>query len=110
MGISENLKLLRDRYDLTQQELGEIAGVSDKAVSTWEKGEKTPRMGAIQKIADHFNIKKSQLIEDSGLDRVKEDKGQYTIAAHHDGEDWSEDELEEIKRFKEYLRSKRDNN
>lgn len=30
-----------------------------------------------------------------------------TIAAHHDGEDWTEEELEEIEKFKEYLRSKR---
>lgn len=30
-----------------------------------------------------------------------------TIAAHHDGEDWSAEELEEIERFKEFVRSKR---
>jgi transcriptional regulator with XRE-family HTH domain len=30
-----------------------------------------------------------------------------TIAAHHDGEDWTEEELEEIRRFKEFIRSKR---
>jgi predicted transcriptional regulator len=33
----------------------------------------------------------------------------FTIAAHHDGEVWSEDELEEIEKFREYLKSKRDN-
>ena len=86
MGIGENIKILRERFDLTQQDIGDIAGVSDKAVSTWEKGEKSPRMGAIQKIADHFNIKKSQLIEDGGLDYIGEEKAPYTVAAHHDGE------------------------
>lgn len=30
-----------------------------------------------------------------------------TIAAHHDGEDWTEEELEEIKRFKEFVKMKR---
>lgn len=67
MGISENIKLLREQYGLSQKELGQIAGVSDKAVSTWEKGIKEPRMGAIQKIADHFGIQKSNIIEDNGL-------------------------------------------
>lgn len=67
MGISENIKLLRERYRLSQRELGQIAGVSDKAVSTWEKGIKEPRMGAIQKIADYFGIQKSNIIEDDGL-------------------------------------------
>jgi len=68
MGISENIKLLRYKYKLTQDELGKIAGVSGKAVSTWENGTKEPRMGAIQKIADHFNISKSSIIEDGGLE------------------------------------------
>ena len=42
MGISENIKLLREQYGLSQKELGQIAGVSDKAVSTWEQGIKEP--------------------------------------------------------------------
>ena len=67
MGISENIKLLREQYGLSQKELGQIAGVSDKAVSTWKQGLKEPRMGAIQKIADHFGIQKSNIIEDNGL-------------------------------------------
>lgn len=32
-----------------------------------------------------------------------------TIAAHHDGEDWTEEELEEIERFKAFVKSKRQN-
>ncbi|MHB0798929.1 XRE family transcriptional regulator [Bacillus thuringiensis] len=64
MSIGKNIKKLRDKHNLSQKEFGEIAGVSDKAVSTWEKGLKEPRMGAIQKIADHFEIFKSDIIED----------------------------------------------
>lgn len=64
MGIPDNIKKLRVTHGLTQSELGKIAGVSDKAIWTWENGTAEPRMGAIQKIADHFNIKKSDLIED----------------------------------------------
>ncbi len=30
-----------------------------------------------------------------------------TLAAHHDGEDWTEEELAEIERFKEFVRMKR---
>ena len=64
MGIPDNIKRLRVTHGLTQSELGKIAGVSDKAIWTWENGTAEPRMGAIQKIADHFNIKKSDLIEE----------------------------------------------
>lgn len=58
MGISDNIKILRERYGLTQQELAEIAEVTNKAVSAWESGISEPRMGAIEKIAKKFNLKK----------------------------------------------------
>lgn len=64
MGIKENIKLLREKYKLSQKDLAIIAGVTDKAVSTWESGAKEPRMGAIQRMADHFGILKSDIIED----------------------------------------------
>lgn len=39
---------------------------------------------------------------------VEDNSGEYdTIAAHHEGEVWTEEELEEIKRFKEFVKSKR---
>lgn len=64
MGIPNNIKRLRDMNGLTQAELGKIAGVSDKAISTWENGTAEPRMGAVQKIADYFDIKKSEIIDE----------------------------------------------
>ena len=67
MGIAENIIKIRERYGLTQAELGSIAGVTDRAVSSWEKGIAEPRMGAIQRIADHFGITKSSIIEDEEL-------------------------------------------
>ena len=68
MGISERIKHLRDLHNLTQAELGRIAGVSDQAVSTWENGSAEPRMGAIQKMADYFGISKGWIIGESPLD------------------------------------------
>lgn len=65
MSIADNIKKLRAKYDLTQDELGEIAGVSGGAVSTWERGTAEPRMGAIQKIADYFNISKADIVSDA---------------------------------------------
>ena len=64
MGISENIRALRKQHQLSQQEFAKIAGVSDKAISTWEQGSRVPRMGAIQKIADYFGLKKSDIIEE----------------------------------------------
>ena len=67
MSIGDNIKRLREAHDLTQEQLGEIAGATDKAVSTWEKGKAVPRMGAIQRMADYFGISKSDIIEDKEM-------------------------------------------
>ena len=64
MSIAENIKRIRTEHGLSQAELGKIAGVSDKAVSTWELGIKTPRMGAVEKMPNYFGIAKSAIVDD----------------------------------------------
>lgn len=66
MAIGENIKNLRLQHGLSQEELANIAGVSDGAVSSWEQNKSVPRMGAIQKMADYFGVQKSAIIEHVG--------------------------------------------
>lgn len=61
--LGEQIVLLRNRYGYTQEDLANILGVSKQTVSNWETGIKNPRMGSIQKMADHFNVSKSFIIE-----------------------------------------------
>lgn len=70
MPISENIRKLRKIFDVTQDELGEIAGVTGNAVSQWENGRSEPRMGAIERMAACYQISKSHLIEDGGMDHI----------------------------------------
>lgn len=63
MSIGSNIKTLRLLNNMSQLELADKLGVSDKAVSTWENDIKTPRMGTIQKMADLFGIAKSAIID-----------------------------------------------
>lgn len=64
MSIGSNIKRLRTDAQLSQAELGKIAGVTDKAVSTWEADIKTPRMGAVEKMAAYFGVPKSAILDD----------------------------------------------
>ena len=63
MSVGENIKRIRTQHDMTQEELGKIAGVSAMAVSQWENGRAVPRMGAVQRIADHFGMKNGEVID-----------------------------------------------
>lgn len=65
MSIAENIRRLRESHGMTQKEFGAIAGVSDKAVSTWEVGTKEPRLSAVTKLAAYFGIAKSAILDDA---------------------------------------------
>lgn len=62
--ISRNIKNLLKEYNLNQKDLAKIAGVSESTVGKWVLEKSTPRMGAIQKIADHFGLPKSYILEE----------------------------------------------
>ena len=66
MSIADNIKKIRLEANMTQEEFGDVAGVSPMAVSQWENGRAVPRMGAVQRIADYFNINKGTVIDADG--------------------------------------------
>ena len=70
MSVKDNIIKLRQLTGVTQEQLAEIAEVSRGAVSLWEIGKTEPRMGAVQLIADHFHLKKANIIEDGGMDNI----------------------------------------
>lgn len=79
MSFSENLKKFRTQKGLSQQKLAELVGVSQTAIYNWEKGERTPKMDAITKIADVLGVKLNDLIPtDQAIDwffeRVEENR------------------------------------
>lgn len=62
MSIGENIRSLRVSRGLTQAQLGDAVGVSDKAVSTWESGKREPRISAVEKLAEFFGVTASALL------------------------------------------------
>ena len=62
--FARNLQRYMDIANKTQKDISETAGVSQATVSEWLNCRKYPRMDKIQKLADYFGIKKSDLIED----------------------------------------------
>lgn len=61
--IADNLKRLMDEKEITNIELSEKIGVSQSTVGKWLLEKSVPRMGAIEKLADYFNVNKSDILE-----------------------------------------------
>ena len=82
-------KSLRTQHKLTQQELATKLGVSRSAIGMYENGEREPDFETLEAIADFFNVDMDYLIGRSSC--------VTTIAAHHDSENWTAEELDESK-------------
>lgn len=63
--IGQRIKFLREKHHLNQTELAKILGVSNKSVSAWERDDKEPRMGVIEKMAIYFGVRKTDIIDGS---------------------------------------------
>lgn len=53
---------LRKKNGISQTELAEILGVTNKAVSKWENGKAKPRIEILQKMASYFKIPVEELL------------------------------------------------
>lgn len=54
--ISERLRYLRETRNLTQKDLGQLAGVSQATIAHLEKGTKDPSVETLKKIATALDI------------------------------------------------------
>lgn len=97
--FNENLKAARERKGISQKDMAESIGVAKSTYSLYESGNREPNVQTIKKIADILNVSADELlgITDEPI----------TIAAHFDGDEYTAEELDEIKQFAEFVKAKR---
>jgi len=61
--IGENIRRLRESKRLTQDDLAKAINVSASIVSHWEADKRVPRMGNVERMAQLFDVLKSDIIE-----------------------------------------------
>ena len=69
--IGKFIASLRKSKKLTQQELAELLGVTDRAISNWENGRRMPDISLLKPLAENLGITVNELI--SG-ERIPEEK------------------------------------
>jgi len=97
--FNENLKFARERKGISQKDLAEIIGVAKSTYSLYESGNREPNVQTIKKIADALNVSADELL---GIDEEP-----TTIAAHFDGSEYTEEELDKIKEFAAFVKAQR---
>ncbi|MBR1440029.1 MAG: helix-turn-helix domain-containing protein [Lachnospiraceae bacterium] len=64
MSLGANIKAIREAKGQTQETVAEQMGVSFQAVSSWERDEYKPDVDKLIKLAEHFGVSVSRLVEE----------------------------------------------
>lgn len=110
--LGNKIKELRTNRGLTQDALAHQfndmfgTNINKSMISKWENNIEDPSLDNGRKLVAFFGITLDELL---GLNTNPQNKSDdiQTIAAHHEGDDWTEDELEVIRKFKELIKSQR---
>lgn len=122
----------RENMALSEKEFSDLIGINEFELCQYENGLIPLTQDLIDKIMNAFEMPFPEFLNKYGLFNMKtpscfdgdmdkfltlknaekqdvlcDDFDIKVIAAHHDGDGWTEEELESIKEFKEFLRSRR---
>ena len=97
--FNENLRAARERKNMTQKDVADNIGVAKSTYSLYESGNREPNVQTIKKLADLLNVSADNLL---GLNQEP-----TTISAHFDGDDFTEDELEDIRAYADFVKNRR---
>ncbi|KAB2275181.1 helix-turn-helix transcriptional regulator [Staphylococcus epidermidis] len=97
--LSKNLKNLLERKGKTQTDMAKDLDLKESTVSSWINAVKYPRRDKIELLADYFGVMPSDITEDKTVQ-------QDTMAAHFDKDGLTEEEIEEVNKFIEWIKNR----
>lgn len=102
MSLTDKLDLLMKEKKINKAELARESGIPYTTIDGfYKKGSENAKLSTLKKLCSYFGCTLDYLADDSV------DEAPTTIAAHFDGDEYTEDELAEIKQFAEFVKSKR---
>ncbi len=77
--IGKFIASLRKEQNLTQRNLAEMLGITDRAISKWENGRGLPDVLLMKKLCAIFNISIDELLNAKRVDDVNTDEGDSNV-------------------------------
>ena len=102
--LYKNIKMLREEKGLSQDELAKLCGYTSRSsIAKIEKGEVDLQNSKTLLFANALGTTPGKLMGLTDFDS----KEPTTIAAHFDGDDFTEDELEDIRAYADFVKNRR---
>lgn len=103
MTIYGRIKELAERQKLSIRSLEEKLGYGNGTIRRWEK--QVPGVDKVQKVADYFNVSVDYLLGREDTAEANDDH--LKVVAAHIDDDATEEEINEILNFIDFVQSKR---
>lgn len=69
MIVGKKIREIRKNEDLTQEQFGNLLGVSKRTIVAWEKGERLPRTEQLKKIEELVGLSVKELLDTNSLEQ-----------------------------------------
>ena len=100
MPLTDRLNELMLEKGVNRAEVAKGSGIPyTTIVALFDKGSDNIKLSNLRKLAEYFEVTLDDLAGESYEPE--------TIAAHHDGEKWTEEELQTIENFKRFVKQQR---
>jgi transcriptional regulator with XRE-family HTH domain len=103
VNLGDKLKTLRGHKRVNQSDVAYYLNIDRSTYGKYETGDSSPDYDKLVKLADYYKVSIDYLLGRTDIKNPPE-----TIAAHHEGDEWTEEELEDIEKFKEYVKMRRE--
>jgi len=99
---------LLQKNGVTAYKVSKETGVTQSTLSDWKRGRSTPKTDNMKKIADYFGVTVDYLMtgEDAKVTTPEVSRIE-TLAAHFEGEEITDEEMEEIMNYVKFVKSRR---
>ncbi len=102
MGLTDKLDLLMKERNINKADLARESGVPYTTIDGfYKKGSENAKLSTLKKLCTYFNCTLDYLADDAVNDSPT------TIAAHFDGDEYTEDELDDIRAYAEFVKNRR---
>lgn len=108
--FKDRLREAMTNAGINQSELAQKTGITQSSVSDWLKGKYLAKQDKVDLLAKALNVSPSWLM---GIDSEKETQTSSrnyvpeTIAAHFEGKEFTDEDLDDIARFIDFIASKK---
>lgn len=112
MNVHEKIKEIRSKKGLSTYQLSNLTGISQSAISKLENDKRKIDVETLQKIADALEVPIDEFFKDEDMDineplhninKIAKENKIETLAAHFEGENFTQDDLEDIEEFIKFV-------